>query len=38
MGLAHELGRIAPGYKANFVVADDQIQVSETWIDGRATA
>ena len=38
MGLAHELGRIAPGYKANFVVADDQIHVSETWIDGRATA
>ncbi len=38
MGLAHEHGRIAPGYKANFVVADDQINVSQTWIDGRATA
>jgi N-acetylglucosamine-6-phosphate deacetylase len=38
MGLAHELGRIAPGYKANFVVADSQINVSETWIDGRAMA
>jgi N-acetylglucosamine-6-phosphate deacetylase len=38
MGLDHELGRIAPGYKANFVVADDQIHVSETWIDGKATA
>jgi N-acetylglucosamine-6-phosphate deacetylase len=38
MGLAHELGRIAPGYRANFVVADDQIHVSETWIDGRAAA
>jgi N-acetylglucosamine-6-phosphate deacetylase len=38
MGLAQELGRIAPGYKANFVVADDQIHVSQTWIDGRATA
>lgn len=38
MGLAHEQGRIAPGYKANFVVADDQIHVSETWIDGQATA
>jgi N-acetylglucosamine-6-phosphate deacetylase len=36
MGLDHELGRIAPGYKANFVVADDQIHVSETWIDGRS--
>ena len=29
-----KLGRIAPGYRANFVVADDQIRVSETWIDG----
>jgi len=38
MGLDHEHGRIAPGYKANFVVADDQINVSETWIDGRVTA
>jgi N-acetylglucosamine-6-phosphate deacetylase len=38
MGLAHELGRIAPGYRANLVVADDQIHVSETWIDGRAAA
>jgi len=38
MGLAHELGRIAPGYRANFVIADDQIHVSETWIDGRAKA
>src|SRR3569833_64979 len=38
MGRAHELGRIAPGYRANFVIADDQIHVSETWIDGRAKA
>jgi N-acetylglucosamine-6-phosphate deacetylase len=38
LGIAHEVGRIAPGFKANFVVADDQVQVSETWIDGRATA
>ena len=34
LGVAHEVGRIAPGFKANFVVADDQVQVSETWIDG----
>jgi N-acetylglucosamine-6-phosphate deacetylase len=38
LGIAHEVGRIASGFKANFVVADDQIQVSETWIDGRTTA
>jgi len=34
LGIAHDVGRIAPGFKANFVVADDQVQVSETWIDG----
>lgn len=37
MGLAHEIGRIAPGYKANFVVADEQLHVAETWIDGLAS-
>jgi len=35
LGLAHEIGRIAPGYKANFVLADDQLRVLDTWIDGR---
>jgi N-acetylglucosamine-6-phosphate deacetylase len=34
LGVAHDVGRIAPGFKANFVVADDQVEVSETWIDG----
>jgi len=34
LGVAHDVGRIAPGFKANFVVADDQVQVSETWVDG----
>ena len=27
LGIAHEVGRIAPGYKANFVLADEQLQV-----------
>jgi N-acetylglucosamine-6-phosphate deacetylase len=31
-----ELGRIAPGYRANLVLLDDELQVSETWIDGRS--
>ena len=35
LGLGHELGRIAPGYRANLVLADPQLQVLETWIDGR---
>jgi N-acetylglucosamine-6-phosphate deacetylase len=34
LGLGEELGRIAPGYRASFVVADDDIRVQSTWIDG----
>ena len=37
LGLGHEVGRIAPGYKANLVLADEQLQVLDTWIDGQAT-
>lgn len=37
LGLSKELGRIAPGYRANLVAADDELQVLETWIDGRST-
>ena len=37
LGLAHELGRIAPGYRANLVAADDELNVLETWIHGRAS-
>lgn len=35
LGLSHELGRIAPGYRANLVLADDRLNVLETWIDGQ---
>jgi len=35
LGLAHELGRIARGYRANLVLADEGLNVLETWIDGR---
>ncbi len=35
LGLAHEIGRIAPGYRANFVLADEQLRVLDTWIDGE---
>jgi N-acetylglucosamine-6-phosphate deacetylase len=38
LGLAHEVGRIAPGYKANFVLADAQLRVLDTWIDGQPAA
>jgi N-acetylglucosamine-6-phosphate deacetylase len=38
LGLGHEVGRIAPGYRANLVLADAELQVLETWIDGRPSA
>ncbi|MDE2261766.1 MAG: N-acetylglucosamine-6-phosphate deacetylase [Gammaproteobacteria bacterium] len=38
LGLSHELGRIAPGYRANLVLADDKLNVLETWIDGHTSA
>jgi N-acetylglucosamine-6-phosphate deacetylase len=36
LGMEHELGRIAPGYRANLVLMDDELQVRKTWIDGAA--
>ncbi|MGH8301440.1 MAG: N-acetylglucosamine-6-phosphate deacetylase [Steroidobacteraceae bacterium] len=35
LGLSGELGRIEPGYRANLVLADDKLNVLETWIDGQ---
>jgi len=34
--VAHEHGKIAPGFRANLVLADENIQVKRTWIDGRS--
>jgi N-acetylglucosamine-6-phosphate deacetylase len=34
LGLGHELGRIAPGYRANLALLDDDLKVRRTWIDG----
>jgi N-acetylglucosamine-6-phosphate deacetylase len=36
LGLSSEVGRIARGYRANFVLADDQLRVLSTWIEGRS--
>ena len=36
LGLGGELGRIAPGYRANLVSVDEGVRVLETWIDGNA--
>ncbi|MEO7277758.1 MAG: N-acetylglucosamine-6-phosphate deacetylase [Sphingomicrobium sp.] len=35
LGLDHELGHIAPGYRASMVLLDDKLQVVDSWIDGR---
>ena len=35
LGVGHVVGRIRPGYRANLVLADDHLNVIETWIDGR---
>ena len=37
LGLGHELGRIAPGYRANLVLIDDECHVHKTWIEGIAS-
>lgn len=36
LGLERELGRIAPGYRANLALLNDDLQVSRTWIEGNA--
>ncbi|MDB6082328.1 MAG: N-acetylglucosamine-6-phosphate deacetylase [Gammaproteobacteria bacterium] len=38
LGLGSELGRIAPGYRANLVLVDEQIRVQRTWIEGNVSA
>jgi N-acetylglucosamine-6-phosphate deacetylase len=34
LGISHEFGKIAPGYRANLLIADHELNVLETWIDG----
>lgn len=38
LGLSDELGRIAPGYRANLVLVTEQFEVLDTWIDGCSEA
>lgn len=35
LGVDHELGRIAIGYRANLVLLDPGVRVIESWIDGE---
>jgi len=37
LGLDGELGRIAPGYRANLALLDDDLQVMRTWTEGIAS-
>jgi N-acetylglucosamine-6-phosphate deacetylase len=37
LGLGAELGRIAPGYRANLVLLDEALHVKKTWIEGLAS-
>jgi N-acetylglucosamine-6-phosphate deacetylase len=37
LGCGHELGRIAPGYRANLVLMDHELKVQKTWIEGLAS-
>ena len=37
LGLGGELGRIAPGYRANLVLLDESLHVQKTWIEGLAS-
>ena len=34
LGIDRDVGRIAPGHRANFVAVDEQLNVHGTWIDG----
>ncbi len=36
LGLGHELGRIAPGYRADLALLDDTLHVQRSWINGLA--
>jgi N-acetylglucosamine-6-phosphate deacetylase len=35
LGLDGEMGRIAPGFRANLVMTDDGLNVRRVWIDGK---
>lgn len=35
LNLDHELGRLAPGYRASFLAIDDKLDVHHSWIDGQ---
>lgn len=38
MGLENELGSLKPGYKANMILVDDELNLLNSWIDGQPEA
>ena len=38
LGLGEEMGRIAPGWRADLVLLDDRLHAREVWIGGRPAA
>jgi N-acetylglucosamine-6-phosphate deacetylase len=36
LGLGHERGRIAPGFRADFVLLSDEMDAKKVWINGEA--
>ena len=35
LGLNNEIGRIAPGLRANLIALDDELNISKSWVDGQ---
>jgi len=35
LGLSGEIGRIAPGYRANLLAMSERVEIRQTWIDGK---
>jgi len=38
LGLGHQYGAIEKGFRASFVIADDDLNIREAWIDGAPAA
>ena len=38
LGLEKEVGQIKAGYRANLVLASHELNITETWIDGRSSS
>ncbi|RUO63086.1 N-acetylglucosamine-6-phosphate deacetylase [Pseudidiomarina insulisalsae] len=37
LGIAHEVGSIAPGHQANFMLLDEHLNIAQLWLHGETT-